>query len=294
MLLIIGSVAVGAIVAFGLYLYLSQDRMFFFPTVEMEASPADIGLDFDDISIEVGDSEKIHAWYVPVRTDDNADNNRSTPTVLFFHGNGGNISHRLPTIDLAVGLGANIMLLDYRGYGRSSGSPSEDNMYTDAEACYRWLTETKATPPDQIILFGRSLGGAVAIELATRVECAGLIVESSLTSAKAMGNLMFPYFPVGLLLKHKFASIEKIRNVNCPILVAHSKNDDMIPFQMGRALFEKARRPKRMVQIAGLHNERHYMQDPSYRKCLEDILITKQFDGWDLDQIQPDQMTDEQ
>lgn len=281
MLFIVVSVAVGAFVAFGLYLYLSQDRMVFFPTRDMEATPADIGLDYDDIFIEVGDSEQVHAWYVRARIEDNADTNSGAPTVLFFHGNGGNISHRLPTIELIAGLGANIMLFDYRGYGRSDGVPSEDNMFSDALACYRRLIDTRGTPPDQIILFGRSLGGAVAIELATRVECAGLIVESSFTSAKAMGKLMFPYFPVGLLLKHKFSSIDKIDRINCPLLVTHSKEDDMIPFQMGRALFEKAQGPKQLVQIAGLHNERDYMQDSSYRNCVENILINREFDGWD-------------
>lgn len=281
MLFIVVSVAVGAFVAFGLYLYLSQDRMVFFPTRDMEATPADIGLDYDDIFIEVGDSEQVHAWYVRARIEDNADTNSGAPTVLFFHGNGGNISHRLPTIELIAGLGANIMLFDYRGYGRSDGVPSEDNMFSDALACYRRLIDTRGTLPDQIILFGRSLGGAVAIELATRVECAGLIVESSFTSAKAMGKLMFPYFPVGLLLKHKFSSIDKIDRINCPLLVTHSKEDDMIPFQMGRALFEKAQGPKQLVQIAGLHNERDYMQDSSYRNCVENILINREFDGWD-------------
>lgn len=294
MLLIVVSVAVGAFVAFGLYLYLSQDRMVFFPTREMEATPADIGLTFVDVFIEMGDSEQVHAWYVPARIENNTDNNSSAPTVLFFHGNGGNISHRLPTTELVAGLGANIMLVDYRGYGRSDGAPSEDNMFSDALACYHWLTNTKETPPDQIILFGRSLGGAVAIELATRVECAGLIVESSFTSARAMGNLMFPYFPVGLLLKYKFASIDKIGKINCPLLVTHSKEDDMIPFQMGRALFEKALGPKRLVQIAGLHNERHYMQDPFYRECLENILTKRQFGEWDKGEIPHDQMTGEQ
>ncbi|MDH3890863.1 MAG: alpha/beta hydrolase [candidate division Zixibacteria bacterium] len=281
MLLIIGSVAVGAFVAFGLYLYLSQDRMVFFPSREMETTPAEIGLVFDDVFIEVTDSVQVHAWYVPAPDGNSGSNNSHAPTVLFFHGNGGNISHRLPTVDLVVGLGANIMLVDYRGYGRSGGVPSEQNMYADALACYRWLTDTKETPSEQIMIFGRSLGGAVAIQLATQVECAGLIVESSFTSAKAMGNLMFPYFPVGLLLKHKFASIDKIKSVNCPLLVTHSKEDDMIPFQMGLALYEKGMGPKRVVEIEGLHNDRHYMQAESYRECIENILINRQFDNWD-------------
>ena len=268
-------IAVGGFVAFSLYLYLSQDSMVFFPTRDLEASPHDIGLGFKEVRIDVTNGESVHAWYVPALSANRANDqsrDRSAPTVLFCHGNGGNISHRLETIECLAALGANVMLFDYRGYGQSDGAPSEVNMYADAAACYRWLTGSQGVRSDQIVLFGRSLGGAVAIELASQVNCAGLIVESSFTSAKEMGRLMFPYFPTGLLLRYEFNSIQRIGQVNCPVLVTHSPSDDLVPFAMGRRLYEKSAEPKRFVELKGSHNERDYMADGAYIEAVRAIL----------------------
>ena len=273
--LVVVIIAVGGFVAFGLYLYLSQDRMVFFPTRDLEASPGDIGLGFQEVRIDVTNGESIHAWYIPAPSDSRAigqSGDGGAPTVLFCHGNGGNISHRLETIECLTALGANVMLFDYRGYGRSGGAPSETNMYADAAACYRWLTGSQGVRSDQMVLFGRSLGGAVAIELASRVNCAGLIVESSFTSAKEMGQLMFPYFPTGLLLRHEFNSIQKIGQVNCPVLVTHSPSDDLVPFAMGQRLYAKSAEPKRFIELKGGHNERDYMSDGAYIEAVRAIL----------------------
>ncbi len=273
--LVIITVAVGGFVAFGVYLYLSQDRMVFFPTRDLEASPGDIGLGFQEVRIDVTNGESIHAWYIPAPSDSRANDQSGdggAPTVLFCHGNAGNISHRLETVECLTALGANVMLFDYRGYGQSDGAPSETNMYADAAACYRWLTGSQGVRSDQIVLFGRSLGGAVAIELASQVDCAGLIVESSFTSAKEMGRLMFPYFPIGLLLRYEFESIQKIGQVNCPVLVTHSPSDDLVPFAMGRRLYEESAEPKRFVELKGSHNERDYMSDGAYIEAVRAIL----------------------
>ena len=273
--MVIITLAVGGFVAFSLYLYLSQDRMVFFPTRELEASPGDIGLGFQEVWINVSNGESIHAWYIPAPSDScvtGQSGDGGAPTILFCHGNGGNISHRLETIKCLVTLGADVMLFDYRGYGQSDGAPSETNMYADAAACYRWLTGSQGVPSNQIVLFGRSLGGAVAIELASQVDCAGLIVESSFTSAREMGRLMFPYFPIGLLLRYEFNSIQKIGQVNCPVLVTHSPSDDLVPFAMGRRLYDDAVDPKRFVTLAGDHNERVYMQTEVYIGSLKWLL----------------------
>ncbi|MCK4373244.1 MAG: alpha/beta hydrolase [candidate division Zixibacteria bacterium] len=273
--LVVVTIAVGGFVAFGVYLYLIQDRMVFFPTRDLEASPGDIGLGFQEVRIDVTDGESIHAWYIPAPSGSHVtgqSGDGGAPTVLFCHGNAGNISHRLETIECLAALGANVMLFDYRGYGQSDGAPSETNMYADAAACYRWLTGSQGVRSDQIVLFGRSLGGAVAIELASRVDCAGLIVESSFTSAKEMGRLMFPYFPIGLLLRYEFNSIQKIGQINCPLLVTHSPSDDLVPFAMGRRLYDRAVDPKRFVELKGGHNERDYMADGAYIEAVRAIL----------------------
>ena len=273
--LVVVTIAVSGFVAFSLYLYLSQDRMVFFPTRDLEASPGDIGLGFQEVRIDVTDGESIHAWYIPAPSGSRVtgrSGDGGAPTVLFCHGNAGNISHRLETIECLAALGANVMLFDYRGYGQSDGAPSETNMYADAAACYSWLTGSQGVHSDKIVLFGRSLGGAVAIELASHVNCAGLIVESSFTSAREMGRLMFPYFPIGLLLRYEFNSIQKIGQINCPLLVTHSPSDDLVPFAMGRRLYDRAVDPKRFVELKGGHNERDYMADGAYIEAVRAIL----------------------
>ncbi len=263
MFLSVIAVAVGLFLLFGGYLYLRQDRMVFCPTSELVDTPSSLGLSFEDVYVDVADGEKIHAWYFPAG---------GTRTVLFCHGNGGNISHRLETAEFIVGLGVNILLFDYRGYGKSDGSPSESKVYADAEACYRWLLSEKSVREDNIVIFGRSLGGAVAIELAGRVDFGALVVESSFTSVADMARQIFPYFPARYLLRYEFDSIGKIASIDCPVLVTHSTEDDIIPFAMGRRLFDSARMPKRFVRFSGGHNERDYLRDPSYVEAVRDIV----------------------
>jgi hypothetical protein len=262
-------VVAGALCAVALALYLLQSKLVFQPTRELVVTPDRFYLPYEDVYINVTDDEKIHGWYFPA---DNPDSGKNTPVVLFCHGNAGNIAHRLETADFIRSLGADILLFDYRGYGRSDGSPSEDNAYADAEACYRWLRENKGFQPEQIIIFGRSLGGAVAVELVRRVPCRGLIVESSFTSTLDMGRRSFPFLPIKYLLKYKFDSIAKIGAVTCPVIITHSPDDEIVPYEMGRRLFEAAREPKKFIVLSGGHNEREYLTDKTYREALRDLI----------------------
>ncbi len=251
------------VVAFLGYLYFNQEGMMFHPTSSIDASPADLGIEFEDVFIEVSNGERIHGWYIP------ADSQRAAErTVLFFHGNGGNISHRLETVEFLFQLGVPQLHIDYRGYGKSDGSVGEAECYADAVAASDWLAANKSVPPEYQVAFGRSLGGAVAIELATRRRLAGLIVESSFTSAADMGQKMFPFLPVKYLVRYKFASGEKIGSIDCPVLITHSPQDDLIPYHMGEKLFELAAEPKRFVNLQGGHNERWYLNTSDYRAAV--------------------------
>ncbi|MEA2031480.1 MAG: alpha/beta hydrolase [candidate division Zixibacteria bacterium] len=243
--------------------------MVFFPTRELAITPNEAGLDYEDLFIEVATGEKINGWLFRTTAGDDS---KPAPLVFFCHGNGGNISHRFETIEFILSLGADIFIFDYRGYGLSDGSPSEKNIYADARACFDWLTTEDRYKPEQIVLFGRSLGGTVAIDLAQQVFCRGLIVESSLTSARAMASKMFPFFPVGLLLKYRLNSLDKIGDVNCPVLITHSQEDEIIPFEMGKQLFSAVKSPKRFVALRGGHNERLYFQNNAYRNALVELL----------------------
>ena len=167
------------------YLYFNQKNMVFFPMKDLAVTPDQLGLDFEDVTIAVDDGARIHGWYfAPDSTDGKV--------VLFCHGNAGNISHRLETIDYLLGLGAGIMIFDYRDYGRSTGDLSEEGVYADARAFYDWLVSEKKFRAEDIIIFGRSLGGVIAVDLASKVTCGALIVESSFTSAAAMASPVEP------------------------------------------------------------------------------------------------------
>jgi fermentation-respiration switch protein FrsA (DUF1100 family) len=221
--------------------------------------------------VEVDAGERLHGWYLPGRGD-------RSPTgrvVLFCHGNGGNISHRLETAKMVTDLGSDMFLFDYRGYGRSGGSPGEAAVYADALACYDWLRREKGWPPSAIIVFGRSLGGAVAIDLAAKRECGGLIVESSLTSTAAMARRMFPFYPAQYLVRYRFEGLAKIPSVNCPVLVTHSPDDEVIPYDMGRRLYEAAGQPRSFLDLRGGHNERDYLYDLEYRRAVGRLLGAK-------------------
>ncbi|RME20235.1 MAG: alpha/beta hydrolase [Candidatus Zixiibacteriota bacterium] len=248
----------------GVWVYANQRRLVFVPSHHEVTTPETVGLTYENVTLSVGANEQIHGWYFPVEN--------ASQTVLFCHGNAGNISSRLPTAQLLTSLGVNVLLFDYRGYGRSTGTPSEQNCYEDALAAWQWLTEHKQLPPDAIIIFGRSLGGAVAVETATRVPCGGLIVESSFTSIAAMGRRMFAIFPTDWLVRYRFASIEKIGRVSCPVLITHSRDDTLIPFEMGRELFAAAAAPKGFLAFSGDHNDREYLNDPRYRQALAAFL----------------------
>jgi len=264
MLTVIVCSIVGVFLVFVAFLYFNQAKLIFVPVRQLDATPHEIGLTYEDVFVEVGAGQRIHAWYLPNR---NAAVERPR-TILFCHGNGGNISHRLDTGEYLTRLGVNVLLFDYRGYGLSDGEPSEENCYADAEAAYGWLAEVKGVRPADLFLFGRSLGGAVAIQLAASEPCAGVAVESSFTTVADMGQRMYPFMPIRLLARYRFDALGTIKRLACPVLVAHSPQDEMVPYDMGRALFEAAPEPKVFIELSGGHNERRYFGSEAYRDGL--------------------------
>lgn len=241
--------------------------MIYYPTDDVALTPEQVHLEYEEIFVNAGEKDSICAWYFPKEV-----NYLTRKVVLFADGNAGNMSYRLESILFLNKVGANVLMFDYRGFWKSSGRPSERATYEDITACYNWLIEVKGFKPENIILFGRSLGGAIAIDLATKVKCGGLIVESSFTSAPEMAAHVFPFFPVRLLSKYKYDSIKKIKNVNCPLLVTHSSDDEIIPFRMGQMLFDEAKEPKQFVQISGGHNDREYLQDSTYQYAVSSMI----------------------
>ncbi len=231
-----------------LLVFLFQARLVYFPGVEraLVATPRAVGLDFEEVRFAV-DSETLHGWWVPARAARGA--------VLILHGNAGNISHRLDYLTMFNRLGYAALIIDYRGYGKSSGTPSEDGTYRDADAAWRHLTETRKFAPRGIVLFGESLGGGVATWLALQHPPRALVLASTFTSVPDLGAQVYPWLPVRWLARIKYDNLDRIAQVTAPVLVAHSKGDDIVPFSHGRALFEAAREPKQFLELHGGHND---------------------------------------
>ena len=230
-----------------LFLYFSQSNMIYYPVPEIEATPASIGLAFEDVMFEAKDGVKLNGWFIPA--------NESKGIILMCHGNGGNISYRMDTIRIFNQLGLSMFIFDYRGYGRSGGKPKEKGTYADAEAALHWITVNRDVLPQEIIIFGRSLGGAIAAWLAKEYTPKTLILESAFTSVPDMGVQMYPWLPVRLLSRFKYSTIDYLKAVKCPVLIVHSPEDDITPYSHGKHLFEAAHEPKDFLDITGTHND---------------------------------------
>ncbi len=259
--------AAAVYVGLAVMLFVFQPRLLYMPFRAVEVSPADINLAFEDVRIAAPDGQTLAAWYIPAKN--------ATHTVLFCHGNAGNISHRLDTLALFHNLGLNCLIFDYRGYGQSTGKPTEEGTIVDALAGRQWLLDNKQILPENIIFFGRSLGGAVAALAAARVADAppaGLVVESSFTSVPDMGAHLYPWLPVRWFARFAYDAKAAIDAVNCPVAIIHSPDDELVPFAMGQRLYEAAVEPKRFFELAGTHNEGFVENMPLYRTIWQDTL----------------------
>ena len=246
--------------------FLLQDRIIFQPWEEVGLSPADLGLDFQEVELTCRDGVMISGWFIPHERPD------SDRVLLFFHGNAGNMSHRLDSLLLFHELGLSVMIIDYRGYGNSSGSPSEKGIYLDGLAAWEYLVLDRNIEPTSIVILGRSLGGAVASRVASLSHPAGLVLESTFPSATVLGRELFPFLPVGLLLKHRFDLVSSLSSIACPVLVIHSSEDDMIPFALGRQLYEVIPSEKTFLAIRGDHNTGFLQSREEYLAGIEKFL----------------------
>jgi len=230
-----------------LLLYLFQSKLIFFPGGPSLSTPRDAGLAFEEVWLEPEGGGRVHAWFVPAPGARGA--------VIFCHGNAGTIGNRLDTLRIVHGLRLATLIFDYQGYGRSSGSPSEKATYADAEAAWKHLTGSRGIAAERVLIWGRSLGGGVAVELASRHPAAGLIVESSFTSVPALAAGTFPLpLPTRLLCRHVYDSAEKVSHLAMPKLFIHSPDDEVVPVRFGEGLFGAAAEPKRFARIRGDHN----------------------------------------
>lgn len=245
-------------------MWLFQSHLVYFPRREIEATPDRAGLAFESVNFTTADGVRLTGWYI---ASDNADD-----VLLFCHGNAGNISHRLESIGIFNRLGLSVFIFDYRGYGQSQGKPNEEGTYIDAVAARDYLIKERRIDPGRIIIFGRSLGGAVAAWLAKERSPRALILESSFTSIPDMGAETYPFFPVRLLSRFGYDTREYVKKVKCPVLIVHSRDDDLVSFHHGQELFEAANEPRKFLEIGGSHNEGFLISGDDYQKGLRSFI----------------------
>jgi uncharacterized protein len=244
------------------FIYVAQGSLIYYPQMgrEIATTPSAHGLPYEDISIATEDGERLHAWWLPTANAHGA--------VLLFHGNAGNISHRIDYARMFGALGYSTLLVDYRGYGKSTGSASEEGTYRDALASWSWLTSVRGFGGRDIVVFGESLGGAVATWLAEHHQPRALVIASTFTSVPNLGAELYRLIPVRLLSRFKYDTVARLPNVRAPVLVIHSRGDDIIPFSHGERLFAAAREPKEFLELRGGHNDGFVHMTPEWTKAL--------------------------
>ncbi len=244
----------------------------FFPERELVLTPGAAGLAYEDVFFTASDGVRLHGWFIP---------GTEATTWVWFHGNAGNISHRVENIALLRRhLGANIFIFDYRGYGQSEGHAEEEGTYLDAEAALAYLRSRQDVDPARLVLFGRSIGSAIAVELAARHQVLAVVLESPFTSIPALAQRLYPYLPasvIALFMETRYNSLDRIRDVHAPLLVLHGDQDEIVPLDMGQELFEAANSPKRFHVIPGAHhNDAYIVGGEAYfqalRAFMEDVL----------------------
>ena len=266
------AISVSTCVVLSTALFGGREGLPFHPVKEIVATPSALGMRYDDIRVRTDDGETLSGWFVPAAEDGNGPG--AGLTVLFFHGNAGNISHRLESIAIFNGLGLDVLIIDYRGFGQSTGKPSVDGTVRDAEAAWRWLTVEKGVASDRIVIFGRSLGGGVAAALAATAQSRALILESTFTSLRDVAKDMFPWAPVRLFLPQDFDSPAALAKVRVPLLVVHSPDDEVVSFRFGQSLFDGYNGPKRFMQLHGSHNAGFLESRNRYVREMADFLVS--------------------
>lgn len=237
------------------------NSLLYFPARGIEYTPGEAGLAFRDVEIPTEDGQRLHGWWIPAPAP-------SLGHVLLCHGNAGNVGDRVLHARLLVGAGLDVLLFDYRGYGRSTGSPDEQGTYRDARAARAALLRQPGTDASRLVYLGESLGGAVALALALESPPRGLVLQSTFTSVRDMGRLHYPFVPAALV-PDAYPSLRRVRELRAPLLVLHGDSDDIVPLSHGQALYEAAREPKQLRVFPRLgHNDLVVLAGPAYAEAI--------------------------
>ncbi len=260
-------ITLGVMIGATLFLVFSEKRLIYYPAAGIEVTPGGLGLPFEEVAIDVEPGVRIHGWFIKAAKEP------SVATVLFSHGNAGNIADRLDRVLRWRDLGADFLLYDYRGYGRSTGSPDEEGTYRDGRAAYDYLVKNRGVDPAHLVLMGESLGCAISIQLAIERKTAGLAIEAPFASIAHMANAIYPFLPLGSFIRTRYENLKKVPQLKMPLLVVQGTRDEVIPVAQGKMVFEAAPQPKEYLAIEGAgHNDVYVIGGPRYRRALADFI----------------------
>lgn len=256
--------------------YWGQKLVIFYPFGEVEATPAKHGVPYTETRIGTKDGERLHAWLIRGEED--------KPVVLYCHGNASTVSEPsyLRFLQMMHEMGISVLIFDYRGFGKSSGSPSEEGTYRDAEAAWNHLRTSLGYAPEEIVIWGKSLGGGPASYLASRhPNCRALILESTFTSIPDVAQRLIPFLPTSRIINHEYPVESRVRELGCPLLVMHSPQDETVPYELGRRIYARASEPKRFLELTGGHVWGLRNSREQAAPVLRDFILSPPQDGTD-------------
>lgn len=257
-------IILGAII-FKIYFIFLEQKSLYHPRQEIPETPANLGIAYEETNFKTADGKLLNGWFVPAKD--------AKATVLYCHGNAGNIYHRLHKVKFFYEMGVNFFIFDYRGYGKSTGKPSEKGLYKDAQAAYDYIVFRGDVDKNKIVVYGKSLGGSVAADLCLYRKVSALILEGSFASVALRAQQLYPFLPMKLLITQKYDAISKVKDIHIPKLIVHGRQDEVISFRHGEILFKNAAGPKQFLPFEGGHNDDVYVTSVAYKENLQKFLI---------------------
>ncbi len=257
-------VIIVALIIFKIYFIFLEQKSLYHPDKDIPQTPDNLGIIYEEVNFKTSDGKLLNGWFIPAKN--------AKVTVLYCHGNAGNIYHRLHKVKFFYDMGVNFFIFDYRGYGKSSGNPSEKGLYKDAQAAYDYIISRSDVDRNKIVVYGKSLGGPVAADLCLHRKASALILEGSFASVALRAQQLYPFLPMKLLITQKYNTMAKVKNMRIPKLIVHGRQDEVISFRHGEMLFNAAAQLKQFLPFDGGHNDDVFITSQAYRDELENFL----------------------